>query len=146
MSKGMKVTFSCYYSCVWLEPPFSDHFPINCKKYPNISLGLCLLTYIFIVVALLINHQGQILYSFGWYIFTIAGTPCTQQSYKVSESFPYKWINKQCKEGFHVTSMGTAGNRWGAVMSRNSGYSNRVISIAWPYALFVPYACLFIFL
>jgi len=105
MSKGMMVTISCYYSCLWLEPPFSDHFPINCKKYPNISLGLCLLTFIFIAVALLINHQGQILYSFGWYIFTIAGTPCTQQSYKVSESFPYKWINKQCKEGFHVTSM-----------------------------------------
>ena len=64
MSKGMKVTISCYYSCLWLEPPFSDHFPINCK-YPNISLGLCLLASIFIPVALLINHQGQLLYSFG---------------------------------------------------------------------------------
>ena len=80
------------------------------------------------------------------YIFTIAGTPYTQQSYKVSESFPYKWINKKWKEGFHVTSMATAGNRWGVVMSRNSGYSNQVTTIAWPYAFFVPHAYLFIFL
>jgi hypothetical protein len=60
----MKVTVSCYYSCLWLEPPFSDHFSIN-RKYPNISLGLWLLTSIFIPVALLINHQGRLLYSFG---------------------------------------------------------------------------------
>ena len=54
------------------------------------------------------------------------GTPYTQQSYKVSESFPYKWINKKWKEGFHVTSMATAGNRWGVVMSSNSGYATQV--------------------
>ncbi|TYH91678.1 hypothetical protein ES332_A13G130900v1 [Gossypium tomentosum] len=40
------------------------------------------------------------------------GTPYTQQSYKVSESFPFKWINKKWKEGFHVTSMTTSGSRW----------------------------------
>jgi hypothetical protein len=28
------------------------------------------------------------------------GTPYTQQSYKVSDSFPFKWINKKWKEGF----------------------------------------------
>jgi len=67
------------------------------------------------------------------YIFTIAGTPYTQQSYKVSESFPYKWINKKWKEGFHVTSMATAGNRWGVVMSRNSGYSNQVVELDFLY-------------
>lgn len=55
-----------------------------------------------------------------------AGTRYTQQSYKVSESFPYKWINKKWKEGFHVTSMGTAGSRWGIVMSRNAGFSDQV--------------------
>jgi hypothetical protein len=54
------------------------------------------------------------------------GTAYTQQSYKVSESFPFKWISKKWKEGFHVTSMATAGNRWGVVMSRNSGYSEQV--------------------
>ncbi|CAN6196994.1 unnamed protein product [Urochloa humidicola] len=61
------------------------------------------------------------------------GTPYTQQSYKVSESFPYKWINKKWKEGFHVTSMATAGNRWGVVMSRNSGYSNQVVELDFLY-------------
>jgi hypothetical protein len=60
-------------------------------------------------------------------VFAICtGTPYTQQSYKVSEYFPYRWINKKWKEGFHVTSMGTAGNRWVVVMSRNTGYSDQV--------------------
>jgi hypothetical protein len=36
------------------------------------------------------------------------------------------WINKKWKEGFHVTSMATAGNRWGVVMSSNSGYATQV--------------------
>jgi len=44
----------------------------------------------------------------------------------VSEAFPFKWINKKWKEGFHVTSMTTAGSRWGVVMSRNSGFSDQV--------------------
>ncbi|NP_001389231.1 casein kinase 1-like protein HD16 isoform 2 [Oryza sativa Japonica Group] len=61
------------------------------------------------------------------------GTPYTQQSYKVSESFPYKWINKKWKEGFHVTSMATAGNRWGVVMSRNAGYSHQVVELDFLY-------------
>lgn len=60
-----------------------------------------------------------------WILYFI-GTPYTQQSYKVSESFPFKWINKKWKEGFHVTSMTTAGSRWGVVMSRNAGYSDQV--------------------
>uniref|UniRef100_A0A9I9E4M7 DUF7477 domain-containing protein n=1 Tax=Cucumis melo TaxID=3656 RepID=A0A9I9E4M7_CUCME len=37
-------------------------------------------------------------------------TQYTQQSYKVSDSFPFKWINKKWREGFHVTSMATAGS------------------------------------
>jgi len=57
---------------------------------------------------------------------TYAGTHYTQQSYKVSDSFPFKWINKKWREGFHVTSMATAGSRWGVVMSRNSGYTDQV--------------------
>jgi hypothetical protein len=65
----------------------------------------------------------------------ITGTPYTQQSYKVSESFPYKWINKKWKEGFHVTSMGTAGSRWGVVMSRNAGYSDQVKTRAFTFCL-----------
>ena len=54
------------------------------------------------------------------------GTQYTQQSYKVSDSFPFKWINKKWKEGFYVTSMATAGSRWGVVMSRNAGFSEQV--------------------
>ncbi|KAF3562069.1 hypothetical protein DY000_02018662 [Brassica cretica] len=61
------------------------------------------------------------------------GTTYTQQSYKVSDSFPFKWINKKWKEDFHVTSMTTAGNRWGVVMSRNSGFSDQVVELDFLY-------------
>ncbi|MBA0573628.1 hypothetical protein Golob_000894, partial [Gossypium lobatum] len=63
----------------------------------------------------------------------LLGTPYTQQSYKVSESFPFKWINKKWKEGFHVTSMTTSGSRWGVVMSRNSGFSDQVVELDFLY-------------
>lgn len=63
------------------------------------------------------------------FIFCVySGTPYTQQSYKVSDTFPYKWISKKWKEGFHVTSMTAAGSRWGVVMSRNAGFSEQVLS------------------
>ncbi|KAK8635320.1 hypothetical protein V6N13_004061 [Hibiscus sabdariffa] len=61
------------------------------------------------------------------------GTQYTQQSYKVSESFPFKWINKKWKEGFYVTSMTTAGSRWGVVMSRNAGFSDQVVELDFLY-------------
>ncbi|KAK1408003.1 hypothetical protein QVD17_39632 [Tagetes erecta] len=61
------------------------------------------------------------------------GTPYLQQSYKVSESFPFKWINKKWKEGFHVTAMATAGNRWAIVMSRGAGFSDQVVELDFLY-------------
>ncbi|KAI4330641.1 hypothetical protein MLD38_028911 [Melastoma candidum] len=61
------------------------------------------------------------------------GTQYLQQSYKVSESFPYKWINKKWKEGFHVTAMGTAGCRWAVVMSRGAGFSDQVVELDFLY-------------
>ncbi|XP_057427721.1 casein kinase 1-like protein HD16 [Lotus japonicus] len=61
------------------------------------------------------------------------GTQYTQQSYKVSDSFPYKWINRKWKEGFQVTSMATAGTRWGVVMSRNAGFSDQVVELDFLY-------------
>ncbi|XP_020097648.1 casein kinase 1-like protein HD16 [Ananas comosus] len=61
------------------------------------------------------------------------GTTYTQQSYKVSESFPFKWINKKWKEGFHVTSMATSGGRWGIVMSRSARFSDQVVELDFLY-------------
>ncbi|CAN1331186.1 Casein kinase 1-like protein HD16 [Linum perenne] len=61
------------------------------------------------------------------------GTAYTQQSYKVSDAFPFKWINKKWKEGFSVTSMTTAGSKWGIVMSRNAGYTNQVVELDFLY-------------
>ncbi|KAF1878669.1 hypothetical protein Lal_00047340 [Lupinus albus] len=65
--------------------------------------------------------------------FAEISTQYTQQSYKVSDSFPFKWINKKWKEGFHVTSMATAGSRWGVVMSRNAGFSDQVVELDFLY-------------
>ncbi|KAK6941531.1 Protein kinase domain, partial [Dillenia turbinata] len=61
------------------------------------------------------------------------GLPYTQQSYKVSDVFPFKWISKKWKEGFFVTSMATAGSRWGIVMSRNANYSKQVVELDFQY-------------
>ncbi|GJR48982.1 RNA-directed DNA polymerase, eukaryota, reverse transcriptase zinc-binding domain protein, partial [Tanacetum coccineum] len=72
-----------------------------------------------------------------YYITSLAGasngTTYTQQSYKVSDIFPFKWINKKWKEGFLVTSMTTAGNKWGIVMSRDSSYSSQVVEFDFFY-------------
>ncbi|XP_076899817.1 casein kinase 1-like protein HD16 isoform X2 [Bidens hawaiensis] len=61
------------------------------------------------------------------------GTPYKQQSYKVSESFPFQWISKKWREGFRVTSITTAGSRWGVVMSRNSGFVYQVVELDFLY-------------
>jgi hypothetical protein len=61
------------------------------------------------------------------YSYIYPGTAYTQQSYKVSDTFPYKWINKKWRDGFYVTSMATAGSRWAVVMSRNAGFSDQAI-------------------
>ncbi|KAL3005082.1 hypothetical protein AAZX31_08G199200 [Glycine max] len=61
------------------------------------------------------------------------GTQYLQQSYKVSDSFPFKWINKKWREGFYVTAMATSGSRWGVVMSRGAGFSDQVVELDFLY-------------
>lgn len=60
----------------------------------------------------------------------------------MSDVFPFKWINKKWKEGFSVTSMTTAGSRWGIVMSRDAGFSNQVrfFLVKWHILLVVDYS------
>jgi serine/threonine protein kinase len=82
----------------------------------------------------------------GYYITCLAGSPggsslvvmskgttYTQQSYKVSESFPFKWITKKWKDGFYVTSMATSGPRWAVVMSRNAGFVDQCVELDFMY-------------
>ncbi|CAI9261886.1 unnamed protein product [Lactuca saligna] len=57
---------------------------------------------------------------------TKEGIQYIQQSYKVSEAFPFKWINKKWRKGFHVTAMATAGSKWAIVMSCGAGFSDQV--------------------
>ncbi|KEH36077.1 casein kinase I-like protein [Medicago truncatula] len=61
------------------------------------------------------------------------GTQYMQQSYKVSDSFPFKWINKKWREGFFVTAMATAGTRWAIVMSRGAGFTEQVVELDFLY-------------
>ena len=61
------------------------------------------------------------------------GTTYTQQSYKVSDSFPFKGINKKWKEGFYVTSMATSRTRWAVVMSRNAGFIDQCVELDFQY-------------
>lgn len=61
------------------------------------------------------------------------GTPFTQQSYKVSDAFPFKWISKKWKEGFYVTSMATSGTRWGIIMSRGAPFSDQAVELDFLY-------------
>jgi hypothetical protein len=48
---------------------------------------------------------------------------------QVSDSFPFKWINKKWKEGFYVTSMATSHTRWAVVMSRNAGFVDHCVEL-----------------
>ncbi|XP_022843338.1 casein kinase 1-like protein HD16 [Olea europaea var. sylvestris] len=61
------------------------------------------------------------------------GTQYLQQSYKVSDSFPFKWINKKWREDFYVTCMATSGSRWAVVMSRGAGFSEQVVELDFLY-------------
>ncbi|CAA0826906.1 Protein kinase family protein [Striga hermonthica] len=61
------------------------------------------------------------------------GTQYAQQSYKVSDSFPFKWINKKWREGLYVTSMATSRSRWVVVMSRTAGFSDQVVELDFLY-------------
>lgn len=61
------------------------------------------------------------------------GTRYTQQSYKVSDSFPYEWIKKKWKEGFYVTSMATSTSTWAVVMSKGSGFVSQCVELDFQY-------------
>ena len=65
------------------------------------------------------------------------GTKFTQQSYKVADTFPFEWIKKKWKEGFHITSLATGGGektpQWAVVMSRSAGFSDQCIELDFQY-------------
>jgi len=76
------------------------------------------------------------------------GTMYTQQSYKISENFPYEWIKRKWREGFYITSLGTSSNRrrdhfhdrepnygttWAVVMSRNAGFETQAVELDFQY-------------
>lgn len=81
--------------------------PLFCSAGWNLGWSLRVLT---VVLTLL------------WVLWVLLGCCCPQ----VSDSFPFKWINKKWKEGFYVTSMATSHTRWAVVMSRNAGFVDQV--------------------
>ena len=115
--------FVCMFPCfvcslyLWLEDSLTIgllNISWDSSGFPNTHIQILRLTFLILFTKL-------------WsYDNIFAGMQYSQQSYKVSDSFPFKWINKKWKEGFHVTSMATAGSRWAVVMSRNAGFSDQV--------------------
>ncbi|PNY10863.1 casein kinase i isoform alpha [Trifolium pratense] len=83
--------------------------------------------------SLVVMSKGNSLKLYSSGIGYFGGTQYLQQSYKVSESFPFKWINKKWKEGFFVTAMATSGSRWAIVMSRGAGFSDQVVELDFLY-------------
>ena len=79
--------------------------------------------------ALLRIHQPLKPDSGYWDYSNITPNHCMQ----VSDSFPFKWINKKWKEGFYVTSMATSHTRWAVVMSRNAGYIDQCVELDFQY-------------
>ncbi|XP_073064447.1 casein kinase 1-like protein HD16 [Primulina eburnea] len=61
------------------------------------------------------------------------GTLYTEQSYKIYDSFPYRWVSKKWSEGYKVTSMATSGTRWAVVMSLGAEFSNQVLELDFRY-------------
>ena len=53
---------------------------------------------------------------------------------QVSDSFPFEWIKKKWREGFHVTAMATAGPQWAVVMSRNAGFQAQCVELDFQYS------------
>lgn len=82
----------------------------------------------------------------GFYITAVAGSDSnnslvvmskgarySQQSYKVSDSFPYEWIKKKWKEGFFVTAMATSNQQWAVVMSRTTAFIDQAVELDFQY-------------
>ena len=55
-------------------------------------------------------------------------------AWQVSDSFPFEWIKKKWREGFHVTAMATAGPQWAVVMSRNAGFQAQCVELDFQYS------------
>lgn len=71
--------------------------------------SLVIMSKVFKKFVIAYNTKERVQFKYALRIRVVQGTPYSQQSYKVSDSFPFKWINKKWKEGFFVTSMATAG-------------------------------------
>ncbi|KDD76924.1 hypothetical protein H632_c65p1 [Helicosporidium sp. ATCC 50920] len=61
------------------------------------------------------------------------GTPYTQQSYKISDAFPFEWVKKKWREAFHITAVATAGTQWAVVMSRGAGFLDQAVELDFQY-------------
>jgi len=66
-------------------------------------------------------------------MYRIHDNPHHASPLQVSDSFPFKWINKKWKEGFYVTSMATSQARWAVVMSRNAGFIDQCVELDFQY-------------
>ena len=73
------------------------------------------------------------------------GTRYTQQSYKVSDAFPFEWIKKKWKENFYITSMATAGQPMAFIFSEGycslTRFKKHHHCLTWPLCCMLHKTC-----
>lgn len=66
----------------------------------------------------------------GWFITMAKNTGLTEQTYKLSSSWPDEWFETKWREGYKITSMGRSDSQWLFVMSKGSGITKQSVWIA----------------
>ncbi|KAI6680002.1 hypothetical protein NL676_033883 [Syzygium grande] len=61
------------------------------------------------------------------------GTQSVQQAYRVTSTFPFKWIKEKWAEGLHVTAMATSRRRWAVVVSDGAGFTEQAVELDLQY-------------
>ncbi|XP_056166945.1 casein kinase 1-like protein HD16 [Syzygium oleosum] len=61
------------------------------------------------------------------------GTQSVQQAYRVTSTFPFKWIKEKWAEGLHVTAMATSRRRWAVVVSDGTGFTDQAVELDLQY-------------
>lgn len=66
----------------------------------------------------------------GWFVTMAQNTGLTEQTYKLSSSWPEKWFKAKWQEGYQITSMGRSDSQWLFVMSKGSGITIQSVWMA----------------
>ena len=66
----------------------------------------------------------------GWFVTMAKNTGLTEQTYKLSSTWPDEWFMAKWGEGYQITSMGRSDSQWLFVMSKGSGITTQSVWVA----------------